>query len=114
MFVDKIKEQIDSLVGTSVEVSGRVVVTGDDRAFLTSGPEAFELKEAIPVRDGSRIAKYLLKTLPSYVGGPFLYDEECTLIGTIQRGSNSHELHDVRQCKVRRGDIEIRVPDDGG
>src|SRR5262245_51123395 len=113
MLIQELLREIDPVVGKSITISGRVVVTGDDRAFMTSDAEAFERRESLPIRDGSRIAQHLLRTLPAYVGGPFLYDEECVLTGTIERGSDSFQLCDLRQCRVRRDDLGIEVPVSG-
>jgi hypothetical protein len=113
MLIQELLREINAVVGAAVTISGRIVVTGDDRAFLTSGVEAFERRESLPIRDGSRIADHLLRTLPAYVGGPFLYDEECVLTGTIERDSDSFQLCDLRQCKVRRDDLEVEVPVSG-
>jgi hypothetical protein len=110
MLIHEILGQIDTVIGTLVTVSGRLVVTGGHRAFLTSCPEAFDRREALPIRDGARIAKHLLLTLPAYVGGPFLFDEECIVTATVDRGTDSPELCDLRRCRVRRGHREIEVP----
>lgn len=110
MLIHEMLSQIDAVVGRPVTVSGRVVVTGDDEAFLTSSIEAFERQERLPIRDDARIAKHSLPKLPAYVGGPFLYDEECTITGTVQWGTDSLELRDLRWCRVRRDDLEIEVP----
>lgn len=112
MLIHELLRRIDTVVGKPVTIDGRVVVTGDDQAFLTSSPEAFERHEAILIRDGARITKHLLRRLPAYVGGPFLYDEECMLTGTVERGTDSLriELRDLQQCRVRRDDLEIEVP----
>ena len=103
-------DRLDASVGTTVTVSGRLVVTGDDTAFLTADPAAFSRRHALLIRDGSLIAKHLLETLPAYLGGPFAYDEECIITGVVERRAGSPELHDIRRCWVRRDDVEIEVP----
>jgi hypothetical protein len=101
---------IDSLVGKPITVNGRIVITSDDKAFLASSLDEFEEERRLSVRDGERIARYLLATLPPYGGGPCLYDEECTVSGTIRRDRGSLEFCDLRDCLVRRDDLELEIP----
>lgn len=113
MQVQDLLEQIDALLGASVTVTGRLVVTGDDQAFLTSDPDTFDRRKALLIRDGSRIAKHLFSTLPAYGGGRFVYNEECVLTGTIERDSDSFRVRDVQRCTVRRDDREVELPVSG-
>ena len=110
MLIHEMLRQIDTVVGKPVTIYGRLVVTGDDQAFLTSSPEAFRRQGALLIRDDAGIAKHLLRMLPPYVGLSFLYDEECVLTGTIERGTDSLEMRDLQQCAIRRDDLEIKVP----
>lgn len=110
MLVQELLTDRDAAIGTPVTISGRVVITWDDRAFLTFDAEAFERGESLFIRDGGGIAEHLQGMLPSYVGGPFIYYEECVLTGTIERASDSFRICDLSQCKVRRDDSEFDVP----
>src|SRR4051812_17430779 len=63
MLIHDLLRQADTVAGKPVTVSGRVIVTGADQAFLTPGPEAFERQERLPIRDGARIARHLMTAL---------------------------------------------------
>ncbi len=110
MLIQELFEQIEIFVGKPVTITGRLVVTGDSQAFLTSGSESLERDRSVFIRDESAIAQHLLRTLPAYVGGAFLYDEECTLTGTIQRGPDSLQLCHLLHCNVRRNGLEVEIP----
>jgi hypothetical protein len=112
MLIQETLKQIDALLGKTVTVRGHVIVTGDGRAFLASCPEAFERQECLSIGDSGRIVVHLLQALPAFVGGPFLYDEECIVTGTIERCDDSIELRNLRSCRVRRDALETEVPAD--
>jgi hypothetical protein len=110
MTVDKAISEIDSLVGEPIALTGRVVVTSDDKAFLSSSLDAFKHQQRLLIRDDARIARHPLLSLPPSVGGPCLYYELCTIAGIIRRTAGSFELCELTSCRVRHDDIELEIP----
>ena len=92
MLIHEMFRHVEAVVGKPMTIHGLLVVTGDKEAFLTSSPNASIAKRRLYIRDDGRIARHLLLTLPVYCGGPFIYIEECVLVGTIEQGTNTLEM----------------------
>jgi hypothetical protein len=100
----------EALMGQTVTVSGRLIVSGDHEAFVAESFESFSKHQRVIVRDEFKIGKYLLKVLPAYGGGSCIYDENCTIRGVVQQHGGGYELVAVDSCIVERDDYRIDVP----
>lgn len=102
--------EIETFVGSSVAISGQLLIGEGDVAFLARDFTSYKHGERLLLSDGKRIARHLLLSLPAYGGGGIIYDEHAFLAGTVACRSGGFELRNITYCKVVRDEYEIQIP----
>src|SRR4051794_27764632 len=97
----------ENLVGARVRVRGEFFSNGT--AFVAADFDSCMAGRRMRLQDDGAIEKHLLKVLPAWGGGPFIYNEVVTVTGTVQRRGEDFELAALADCTATRSDPETRV-----
>jgi hypothetical protein len=98
---------VGSLVGARVRVCGEFFSNGT--AFVAADFASCMAGRRMRLLDDGAIEAHLLKVLPAWGGGPFIYNERITVTGTVQRRGGEFELAALTGCTVTRSDPETSV-----
>jgi len=106
---DDIFQNLHDLKSSHISIHGQLIVTGQDRSYITKSFKAFEQGIKIEIIDGQVIAHQLLAELAPYGGGNCIYDEDVYLTGEIVQKGEEFYIDSVKDCLVRRDDIKILI-----
>ncbi len=107
--IDDIYNHLSDYAASEVSIHGRVVISGQDKAYLAADYDAFERGARIEICDNKAIARELLAQLPAYGGGGCLYDEEVWITGTLKETGKGFCVASLTYCMVRRDEVELLV-----
>ncbi|UAA37612.1 hypothetical protein KIH87_12920 [Paraneptunicella aestuarii] len=105
LLVDELLCRQNEFIGRQVTVTGVIFVNLENKSFIKTTRES-----ELSINVNYSFAERLLDVVPCYVGGEYLYSDECEIEGRLEFYNNELYLNELNFIKIFRDDEVFICP----